>query len=60
VRQSVDRVDNFWSIPGVAEVVQGDFGVLNHIMQHGGHLVHRIGKLEHYAQSMKDMGLGRG
>jgi hypothetical protein len=33
------------------------FGVLNHIVQHGGHLVHWIDKLKHHAQSVKDVGL---
>jgi hypothetical protein len=56
VCQSIDRVDDFWSIPGAAEVVQGDFGVLNHIVQRGGRLVQRIGKPKHYAQSVKNIG----
>ena len=58
VCQSVDRVDDFWSIAGLAETVQIDLSVLNYIVQDGGHLVHRIGELKHYAQSVKDIGLG--
>ena len=60
VCQSIDRVDDFWSIPGVAEIVQSDFSVLNHIVQDGSRLVHRIGELKHHAQSVKDIGLGLG
>jgi hypothetical protein len=41
-------------------LVQGDVSVLNHILQHGGRLVHRVGKMKHYAQSMKKIGLGLG
>ncbi len=57
VCQRIYRVDDFWSIPGVAQVIQGDFGVFNHIVQHGGRLAHRIGKPKHYAQSVKHIGL---
>ena len=60
VSQSVDRIDNFWSIASLAEVVQSDFSVFNHIVQDGGHLVHRIGELKHYAQSVTNVGLGLG
>ncbi len=45
--------DDFWSIPDIAEVVQGDVGVLNHIVQHGGHLVHWIDTLKLHPQRVK-------
>ncbi|HEY6426555.1 MAG TPA: hypothetical protein VIX84_04930 [Acidimicrobiales bacterium] len=55
--RSIDGGDDFWSIPGGAKVVQGGLGVLNHIVQHGGPLVDRIGKPKHHAQSVKYVGL---